>query len=68
MKNMSELRKELASVFGELRAGTVETKTAAELANLAGKIISSAKAQVEYYALLGEKQRIAFLDENKRAD
>jgi len=34
---------------------------AAELANLAGKMIGSAKVQVEYYALRKEAPTIAFL-------
>ena len=35
---------------------------AAELANLAGKMIGSAKVQVEYYALRKEQPRIEWLE------
>lgn len=63
MKNAAALRAELAKVFEELRQGGMETKVASELANIAGKMISSAKAQVEYYALVGDKPNIAFLNE-----
>lgn len=61
MKNCDELRTQLADVFSKLRAGVIKHTEAAELANLAGKMIQSAKVQVEYYALRGEKPRIAFL-------
>jgi len=62
MQNCEELRKELASVFEKLRNGEIKPKEAAELANLAGKMISSAKVQVEYYALRKEAPTIAFLN------
>lgn len=61
MKNVEELRKHLSSVFSELRAGTIKPGEAAELANIAGKMINSAKVQVEYYALRKEAPVIAFL-------
>jgi hypothetical protein len=49
MKNVTELREQLSQVFTELRSGTVKHSDAAELANLAGKMINSAKVQLEYY-------------------
>ena len=63
MNNAHELRTELAAVFAALRAGEIKAGDAAELANLAGKMINSAKAQVEYYALRKEAPSIKFLDE-----
>lgn len=63
MKNCHELRTELAKVFESLRQGETEMKTAAELANIAGKIIASAKVQVEYYALTQAPCEIGFLEE-----
>ena len=63
MKNAHELRCELAQVFASLKAGQINASDAAELANLAGKMINSAKAQVEYYALRKESPSIQFLDE-----
>lgn len=62
MKTADQLRTELASVFEQLRAGTIKPGEAAELANLAGKMISSAKVQVEYYALRKETPTIKFLE------
>lgn len=62
MKNVDELRGQLAEVFAQLRAGEMKPVEAAELANLAGKMISGAKVQVEYYALRKESPRINFLE------
>ena len=62
MKNCDELRKELALTFEKLKAGEIKPGEAAELANLAGKMISSAKVQVEYYALRKETPRIEWLE------
>jgi len=64
MKNVNELRAELASVFAQLRDGQIKPSEAGELANLAGKMISSAKVQVEYYALRKEMPRIEFLKDD----
>lgn len=63
MNTASELRTELASVFAQLKAGSIKPSEAAELANLAGKMIASAKVQVEYYALRKESPEIGFLKE-----
>lgn len=63
MKNVYELREQLADVFAKLRAGEIKPGEAAELANLAGKMIGSTKVQVEYYALRKELPIIEFLRE-----
>ena len=65
MKNVEELRLQLASVFMGLRDGSVKHTDAAELANLAGKMINSAKVQLEYYTLRQEKPNVPFLTEKK---
>lgn len=62
MKNAEELRDELAQTFAQLKAGAIKPSEAAELANLAGKMITSAKVQVEYFALRKESPRIKFLE------
>jgi hypothetical protein len=64
MNNVNELRTQLADVFAQLRAGEIKPDEAAELANLAGKMIGSAKVQVEYYALRKEVPDIAFLKDD----
>jgi hypothetical protein len=60
----SELRFELAQVFAQLKAGAIKPSEAAELANLAGKMIASAKVQVEYAALREDVPLIAFLKDD----
>ena len=62
MKNCDELRQELALTFERLKAGEIKPGEAAELANIAGKMIGSAKVQVEYYALRKEQPRIEWLE------
>jgi hypothetical protein len=55
MKNVSALRNELSAVYKDLRGGEVDAKVAKELANLAGKMISSAKIQIDYHTMRGDK-------------
>ena len=62
MKNVSELRTELSDVFQSLKKGDMEYKVAAQLANVAGKMISSAKAQLDYYNAQKKSPSIPFLD------
>ena len=62
MTNAQELRDELAQTFSQLKSGAIKPSEAAELANLAGKMIASAKVQVEYFALRKESPRIKFLE------
>jgi len=61
MNNAEELRTELANVFVDLKAQKLKPSEAAQFANLAGKMISSAKAQIEYYVMRNETPVIAFL-------
>lgn len=68
MKTAESLRNDLGQVFDELRAGALSHKDAAELANLAGKMIASAKAQIEYFALRKEAPRISFLDSSSGSE
>jgi hypothetical protein len=62
MKTVTQLRNELADVFDQLMAGALKPKEAGELANVAGKMINSAKVQLEYYALRKETPSIKFLE------
>ena len=61
MKNISELRDELATVFEGLRNGSVDVKVASEMNNAAGKMINTLKVQLEYAHLSGKKPDIAWL-------
>jgi len=62
MQNCDELRKELSATFERLKSGDIKPSEAAELANIAGKMIMSAKVQVEYFALRKEAPCIKFLE------
>lgn len=62
MKNLDQVRDRLSTIFDQLESGEIDVKKAAEFANLAGKMINSAKVQVEYYALKKEVPSISFLD------
>ncbi len=64
MNTASELRANLAAVFAQLKAGEIKPSEAAELANLAGKMIASAKVQVEYAALRKDTPIIKFLKDD----
>lgn len=66
MNTASELRAELAQVFAQLKAGEIKPCEAAELANLAGKMIASAKVQVEYAALRKDFPEISFLKDDSK--
>ena len=59
--NATELRVDLADVYIKLRSGKMQAKDAAELSNVAGKMIASAKVQLEYAKERKEKPQIAFL-------
>ena len=62
MKNITELRNELASVFKGLKDGSLEAKTAVEMNNAAGKMINTCKVQLEYAELRKETPSVPFLD------
>ena len=62
MKNITELRAELSEVFAGLKSGALQPKEAAEMNNTAGKMINSAKIELEYYALKKETPNIPFLE------
>ena len=65
MNNITDLRNELSTLFNDLRDGKIETKTAQEMNNCAGKIINTLKVELEYYSLLGDKPEVDYLDKNK---
>lgn len=65
MKNVVQLREELCGVFDRLNAKTIEVELADSLVNTAGKIIKSAKLELEYSALRKERPIIEFLGGDK---
>ena len=62
MKNANELRNQLSKVFTQLANGEMTAQDASELANIAGKMINSAKVQLEYNQVTGDNKRIEFLE------
>lgn len=62
MKNVTELRTELAGLFEQLRAGAIDVKVASEMNNTAGKIINSIKVELEYNKLSKNSNKIEFLE------
>lgn len=64
MLNVNDLREELSKVFAGLKDGTIKPGQAAEMSNVAGKMINSAKVQIDYYALRKEQPKISFLESN----
>ena len=60
-KNVEELRDHLLAAFDWVKADPRRANQVKEMTNAAGKIISSAKLQMEYAFLKGEEPDIAFL-------
>ncbi len=62
MKNVTELRIALSKIFAELQNGQINHEQARESARIAGKMINSAKVQLDYQSLRGDIPQIPFLD------
>jgi hypothetical protein len=61
VKTITDLRANLAEVFVSLRNGKTEIDEAEVLANVAGKMINSARTQIEYSIARNEKPYVPFL-------
>lgn len=61
-KNIKTLRDDLLDAFDALRQGTLANKAAKEITNMAGKIILSARVELDYNKFLDNKKVIAFLN------
>jgi len=62
VKNIEELRNNLIDLYDDLRAGKIGIREAKEHANVAGKIMGSAKVQLEYNAYMKASAKIDFLE------
>jgi len=60
-RNATELRDRLCQAFDQLDSGEINVKIACEMSNMAGKITSTIKSQLEYAKLRKEKPEIPFL-------
>lgn len=54
----------MEKVFDDLLSGNITVEVAAEAANVAGKMINTAKVQVAYYELTKQVPNIAFLNDD----
>jgi hypothetical protein len=62
INNVEDLRTNLSDVFDALRDGKIAHKEAKEMSNLAGKMINSAKVQLDYHGLRKDENfKINFL-------
>jgi len=62
MRNIKSMRDDLIDTFDKLKSGEIGLSEAKELANVAGKVFSSAKLQLEYNRYAQSKKTIEFLD------
>lgn len=62
LENVQELRNDITKVYQELRTNSIGLKEAKELFNGAGKIMNTAKLQLEYNAYIKSGKRIPFLE------
>lgn len=60
--NIKDLRDSLLESFDQLKAGKLKTKEAKELTNMSGKIILSAKVELDYNKFMKLERKIDFLD------
>jgi hypothetical protein len=66
MKTITDLTASLATLYKDLKDGTIDVKVAGEMNNTAGKIINAQKVQLEYAELRNVIPRIPFLDEEQK--
>lgn len=59
--SMTDLRNKLLDIFDSLRASAIPLDRAKELSNAAGKIINSARAEIEYAKARKETPDIPFM-------
>lgn len=60
--NVLDLRNDLIEMYNKLRAGEIGIDEAKHAANVCGKIMSTAKTQLEYNKMIQSKRKINFLD------
>ena len=60
--NIKDLRDQLLQSFSDLQSGKLKTKDAKELTNLSGKIILSAKVELDYNKFMKLDRKIDFLN------
>ena len=66
MQNITDLRNSLADNYTKMKAGKMNMPLGKELANTAGKIINSLKAELEYNAQHKLIKNIDFLEQSPK--
>lgn len=62
--NIKELRESLAENYAKMINKKIPLGMGKEIANMAGKMIASCKIEMEYKTLMGNKDKIDFLETN----
>ena len=62
MKNLAELREQLALNIKQLRSGELDRKAADSITNACGKILASLRDELAYYRDRDEEPTIEFLN------
>lgn len=62
IKNIKDLTEDLVKNYEKLSKGQITEKKAKEISNMAGKIINSAKVNLEYNSYMKLNRKIDFLD------
>ena len=66
VNNNTTLRADLQDCYNQLRSGKIGLREAKEIANMAGKIVASAKAQLDYNITVGKPDKeIDFFEDAK---
>jgi len=65
MKNTTELRKELVTVFQNLKNRKIDTASAKSMVAISNSILKSAGIEADYNKFLGKKEQIEFLKTQK---
>lgn len=68
VQNNTSLRKDLTEVYNKLRSNEIGIEEAKQVANVAGKVLKSATAQLEYNRYVGNKREIDFFEEKENAE
>ena len=62
MQNIKDLRNSLLDNYEKMKSKEMDLKDGKELANTAGKVLNSLKIELEYNTLIGNKNKIDFLE------
>jgi hypothetical protein len=61
MKNVKELRNKASKIITGLENGTLSDKNAQAMIRAMNVMVSSSKAQIDHYKMIGKKSKIDFL-------